>query len=125
MKRFLIALLALCVVPISGSWAQNTPTLLNDCTVTSITTGGTSQIVLAANPRRQYLLIQNPSATASGVTAEAVYVNVDAAAVATSKSIELLNSAAPLIFDRPGFVPTGDINMIAATTNHKFICKWD
>lgn len=122
--RLAIALLALLLVPVSAAMAQNTAQLTNDCSA-AITLGGTSQAALAANLGRRYLLIQNPSATVSGVSAEALYVNPDLVAAADGKSIELLNSGAPLIFSYPGFVPTGAINIIAATTNHKFICKWD
>ena len=121
--RIVLALIALlsCMLPAA---AQNLPQPLNDCSG-SITTGGTSQQVLAANTNRQYLFIENPSATVSGVSAESLFVNAGAAAAADGKSIEMANLGTPQTWNRPGMVPTAAINIIAATTGHKFVCKWN
>lgn len=102
-----------------------TPRPLNDCALVIIATGGTAVTAVAANLNRQYLIIQNPSATASGVGAESLFVNADGTAASDGHSVELANAAAPVIFSAPNYVPTGAISVVAATTNHKFVCKWN
>ena len=122
--KHLIAAMLLTVGLASPALAQsNTPQPMQDCSVT-LTTGGTSQTILAANPNRHYLFIENPSATVSGVSAESLFLNSDAAAASDGKSIELANVTSKE-FTFPGYVPTGDVRVNAATTAHKIICKWN
>lgn len=88
----------------------------------TVTTGGTSQVVFAANVNRVFLRCQNPSATLSGVAAESLFINYDAPASTTAvNSEELLNNGS--VNFSGDFVPKGQINITAATTGHKFVCK--
>lgn len=80
----------------------------------AITTGGTSQTLAAANAARRYLLIQNKRSAS-----ESFWVRVDGtAAVTDSPSIEVAPGVT-LTFEG-SFVPTGQVNVIAATTGTKF-----
>lgn len=82
----------------------------------TVTTGGTSQQVFAANTTRSYLMCQNPiSAT------EALFVNIGAAASTTAGSIELAPGAS--ISFQQQFIPTGTVNVTAVTTAHRYVCK--
>lgn len=84
----------------------------------TITSGGTAQTALAANPGRKYLLIQNPS-TAS----EVLWVSlVGTAAVDTEGSVSI-EAGGALVFEN-GFVPSSAVSVIAATTGHKFTIWW-
>lgn len=127
--NLLIAALVCLVLSSNPAGAQVTPKPMNECTITTVATGGTAVTAIAANLNRQFLLIQNPSATASGVAAESLFVNADAAAATDGHSIELANAstanAGTVIFSTPGYAPTGAISVIAATTGHKFVCKWN
>lgn len=120
-KYFWTSLFIAIVTIIAGpGWAQ-TPAPYNDCSG-SVTVGGTSQQVLGTNYNRRYLFIQNPSATVSGVASESLFTNNDAAATVTGTSDELTNLASKTY---TGYVPTGPVNVVAATTGHKFVCKWN
>lgn len=80
----------------------------------SITTGGTSQTVFAANSSRTWFLIQN-------ISSAVMYINFGAAAVADSNSIKLNTGA---FYENPShFCPSGTITIIGATTGQKFIAK--
>jgi len=81
----------------------------------TITAGGTAQQVFASQPGRAYLIIQNLDA------AETMYVNIGAAATAGSGSFQLL-SGGSLVFEN-GYIPSGSVSIIAATTGHKFTAK--
>lgn len=123
MKK-LIALACLAAFAMAApAAAQVTPAPMNDCS-SLIATGGTAVTALSTNLNRQYLFIENPSATVSGVTAESLFLNADAAAANDGKSQELGNVGS-VTFSKPGYVPTGPISLDAATTNHKFVCKWN
>lgn len=83
----------------------------------TITAGGTAQTGVAAKADRRYLLVQNKS-TAS----ESFWVNFGGtAAVADSPSIEIAPGVT-LTFES-GFVPSGAISVIAATTGTAFTIK--
>lgn len=93
---------------------------LTDASALSITTGGTSQTVFAANPNRRFMLIQNRSA-------DPLYINFGAAATADAHSLML----APLSGSVPGgsitfessFIPTQSISIIGTTTGDAFFAK--
>jgi hypothetical protein len=86
----------------------------------SVTTGGTSQQLAAANSTRKYLLLINLSDTI-------MWVNFGTAAVADQPSIPL--GPANAIYDggileyNAGVVPSGSVNLLCATTGKKFVCK--
>jgi hypothetical protein len=82
----------------------------------SITTGGASQQVFPSHPERSYLYCQNPIG-ASGP----LFVNIGAAASTAAGSYELAPGGT-MTFQVP-FVPTGAVNITAATTGQRFICK--
>lgn len=85
-----------------------------------IVTGGTSQQVFAYNPRRRYLLCQNPLDATEKLT-----VNVDGPAAIAAASIELAPGGSLTIgpLQEAGSVPAGPVNVNAATTGHRFVCK--
>ena len=80
----------------------------------TITTGGTAQQVIAANPIRNYLLVQNPSAAPESLF-------VDFGEVASTASIELVPGMT-LTFES-SFMTTQYVSMYAATTGHAFVIK--
>jgi hypothetical protein len=83
----------------------------------TITSGGTSQQLAAANATRQYLLIQNNSAAD-------LWVNFGVAAVANQPSIRLASGAQ--IEYSPGgtgVIPSQAVNIIGATTGQAFTAK--
>lgn len=80
----------------------------------TITSGGTSQQIFAANATRQYLIVQNLS---SGN----LYVNLGAAATTGSGSILLLPNSSFLMEDQ--FVSNQTVNIIGATTGQAFTAK--
>lgn len=81
-----------------------------------IATGGTTQQVFADSGARSYLMCQNPiSAT------EPLFVNIGAAASTAGGSIELAPGAS--VSYAENFIPTGAVNVTAATTAHRFVCK--
>jgi hypothetical protein len=83
----------------------------------SLTTGGTSQQVFAANANRRFLVCQNIDA------AEDAWINYGASAAAsTAGSFLLKANGGSYTFDG-NFVPSGTVNVVAATTGHKFTCK--
>lgn len=88
----------------------------------TITSGGTAQTAVPANPRRIFLRVENPpSAT------ETLYVCYDGAATtnATPNSTELLPGASDEFHNvgGNGYCPGGAVSVIAATTGHKFVIK--
>jgi hypothetical protein len=91
-------------------------------TTTTITAGGTSQVVFAARPGRRTLLLQNPSTAAlQGIaTAESLWLNYGAAAVVGPPSIEIVTGAL-LILDAQ--VDPQSVNLNAATTGHAFVAR--
>lgn len=90
----------------------------------SISVGGTSQTLAASNANRKRIVIQNPcTATSQGIaTAENLFLNfTSAATTAGGNSIEL--QACGSYDSGLGPVTTEQINVIAATTNHKYVAK--
>lgn len=83
----------------------------------TITTGGTAQVLLIAQPGRKYLFIQNP------ITATETLRFCPDVTATTLNSYELAPGGSAAFFD-DGFLPTGAISILAATTAHAFIAKW-
>lgn len=82
----------------------------------TLTTGGTSQQVFPANAGRYYVMCQNP------ITAtETLFVNFGSAASTSGGSYELA-AGGSITFDS-NFIPAGTVNVNAATTGHRFVCK--
>lgn len=82
----------------------------------TLTAGGTSQQVFAANAARIYLNCQNPVAAS-----ETLFINVGATASTTGGSFEL--GPGGTFSPPPGVTFTGTVSVNAATTGHRFICK--
>ena len=91
-------------------------------TTTTITAGGTSQVVFAARPGRRTLLLQNPSTAAlQGIaTAESLWLEYGKAAVVGPPSIEIVTGAFVLLDTQ---VDPQSININAATTAHAFVAR--
>ena len=107
--RRLVALAALALASCTPAYAQIDGS-------GTITTGGTSQVVFPARPARAYLSCQNP------ITAtETLFVNAPGDAGLTNGSWEL--AAGGSITFHTGFIPTGPVSVLGATTGHRFICK--
>jgi hypothetical protein len=83
----------------------------------TIAVGGTAQVLLAANPARKYLFIQNPI-----LATETLRFCPDVTST-TTNSFELAPGASFSFFE-DGFLPTGAISILAATGAHAFIAKW-
>ncbi len=116
MRKLLVAAaMSLLAIPAQAQQAVVRQSALVDGSGT-VTTGGTSQQVFAANPARSYLFCQNPIAAS-----EPLMINIGAAASTTAASYELA-AGGTMTFQVP-FVPTGVVNITAATTAHRFICK--
>src|SRR5688572_2418584 len=112
-----------------GDVSSSTPfpvTMISAGTVTNrsgtITSGGTSQQLAAANTARKYLYILNISDTI-------FWINFGTAAVADSPSIPLKAATSDgaadggsITFDS-SFVPSAAIHIIGATTGKKFVAK--
>jgi hypothetical protein len=104
-----------------GAWTDAVPDLvaapfagpLTNCSGT-ITSGGTSQQVAAANPTRRYLLFEN-------VSNADLWVRFGAAAVQNQPSYRLF-SGGSLVMES-GFVSTQSVNVIGATTGQAFTCN--
>lgn len=96
---------------VSGQWGT-----LTDGS-TTITAGGTSQQVFAANTSRAYLICQNLDPT------EDLWLNfTSAAAILTAGSIDIKAGGGAYVMEN-NFVSTEAINLNATTTGHKFTCK--
>lgn len=89
----------------------------------SIVVAATSQQLMAANPARKYLFVQNPSTlTGQGIAAaETLFIRfgASAATVNTGTSIELVAGATFIM--ESNYVSTQAVQVIATTINHKFI----
>lgn len=88
----------------------------------NITTGGTSQQLMAVNANRKYLIIVNPT-----VATENLYINFTSAATVAIAQATATSSIpiAPGGSYNLGFseITTEAVNIIAATTAHAFIAK--
>lgn len=81
----------------------------------TITTGGTAQAALAANPNRTGYDIQNQSAGSLWVRDDGT------AATADDNSMEIVAGA---LYETPiGFRPTGAVSIIGATTGQAFFVR--
>lgn len=109
--RILILFLTLAFFPLTGEAIENTPA---DGSGT-ITTGGTSQVIFAANPNRRYLEIQN-------VSDETMYINFGSAASASSASYMIAANGGAYI-NASNYCPTTTITIISATTGKRFVAK--
>ncbi len=92
----------------------------------TITLGGTSQTLAAANATRRYLLISNPPDAASqGIaTAEKLCVNFTSAASLTAAGSVCLNPGVTMVVSAVGgFVSTELVTVIGATTGHVYTAK--
>lgn len=80
----------------------------------TITTGGTSQQLLAQDQDRQYLLIQN-------LGTGDLWINFGVAAVQSQPSIRIPQNAE--YTEEGNFVSGEAVNIIASDTGHPFTCK--
>lgn len=108
-------------VYVAGWGASMTPSLKTDQLSGSltnrsgtITAGATAQTIAAALATRRYFFLQN-------VSTGDLWVNFGTTAVAAQPSIKLLPEAV-LEYDG-GFVPTGLVSLIGATTGQAFVAK--
>lgn len=92
------------IVPPVGSWTDRSG---------SITSGGTSQQVAAANTSRKAFEIQN-------ISDEVMWLGIGVTAAADSTSFKI---AAGDSYYMDGFISTQAINIIGATTGKKFVAK--
>lgn len=81
----------------------------------TITSGGASQQVMAANASRKYLLVQNNSVAA-------LWVNFTGAAVTTQPAIQLAANGGSIVMEG-SFVSTEAVTIIGATTGQVFTAK--
>jgi hypothetical protein len=84
----------------------------------TITAGGTSQQVCAANPNRRYLILQN-------LASEDLYFNFSNAAVIGQPSFRLgaKGTADDSFVMEAGYVSTEAVYIIGATTGDAFVAK--
>ncbi|MDO8614615.1 MAG: hypothetical protein Q7T33_02625 [Dehalococcoidia bacterium] len=92
-------------IPVAGSQTDRSST---------ITTGGTSQQVMAANSSRKYLFFQNVSDTD-------MWINFGTAAVATQPSIYVKTLTGYVL--EGSFVDTQALNVLCATTGKAYTAK--
>jgi hypothetical protein len=97
----------------AGSLRPNTGTLTDNSGTTSATPSTSAQI-MAANPTRKYLLIQN-------VSANTLWINFTTAATTTQPSIELLPGGS--LVQETGFVSTEAINGICTVASSAYVAK--
>lgn len=82
----------------------------------TVTTGGTSRQVFAANDGRNYLFCQNPIDATEKLTIDfgrAASLTTGAIELAPGGSINFLGAA----------VPIASVNVNAATSGHRYVCK--
>lgn len=84
----------------------------------TVTAGNTSQQLMAANTSRRYLFVYNPRSTAGG---NSLWIDFGTAAVKDQPSIEIEPGASFVQEDM--FVSDQAVNIIGATTGHKFVAK--
>lgn len=81
----------------------------------TVTTGGTSQQIMAVNANRKSIIIENPIAAT-----ETLFFNFTSAASTTTDSIGLAPGG---IYSPTNFISTEAINVTATTTGHAFVAK--
>lgn len=112
-SKLLIFFLVAAFFPLTGNAVDNP---LQDATTLSITTGGTSQQIFAANPNRRTFIFQNKSD-------ESMYLNFGAAATA-SGGTSILIAANGGAYECPAnYCSTQTINVVSATTGKVFAAK--
>jgi len=99
-------------VAVSGSVTASSPTGTLTNSSSTITTGGTSQQVVATNSSRKYFAIQNISDTA-------MYLGVGYTPTTTT-GILLSASGGGFVFES-SFIPTSAINILCATAGKAFV----
>lgn len=82
----------------------------------TVTTGAASKQVFAYDGARQFLFCLNPIAET-----EPLYVNIGQTATATGSSIELAPGGSVTFANN--FIPVQNVNVTAATTGHRYVCK--
>lgn len=80
----------------------------------TITSGGASQVLAAANTSRKYFFVLN-------LSAENLWINFTTAAAATQPSIKLIPGSSFVMED--SFISTEAINILGATTASPFCAK--
>lgn len=80
----------------------------------AVTNANASQLAVAANPGRKYLLLQNPSDTD-------MWVDFGVAAVADSPSIQLAANGGSLVMDV--WVSRLSVNILCSAAGKKFTAK--
>jgi len=121
MKKLLLAVFLLTVF-VSGWAAITEPGGVVDQNIQArgpisvisgtVTTGGVSQVALASNQFRRYILIQNPS-----TMTEPLFINFGSAA-ASATTIEI-SVGQTLVFES-SFMTIEAINVYAASTGHRY-----
>lgn len=86
----------------------------------TITTGGTRQQAAASNAARKFIEIGNPNANVGSGGESLWYSLVGNAAVNGQGSVELTPGGVARYDSQ--FIPTSAIDVVAATTGHKFYC---
>ena len=81
----------------------------------AITLGGTAQTLMAANPNRKYLYVQN-------VSSNLLWINFGSSAVQDEPSIKLMPDSDAFKLDAKSIV-TALVSIIGATTGQKFTAK--
>lgn len=84
----------------------------------TIAAGNVSQQLLAAQPDRRFLLIENVHAT------EDMWINFGIPAVQNQPSILIKAGGGVFIMTIADFISTQTINIIATTLGHPFTCKY-
>lgn len=110
MKTKLLILFTILAFAFPCLAIDNTPV---DATTRTITTGGASQAVFAANSNRRYLLIQNQSDTD-------MYINFGAVAAAGTTSVKIIPGSSYQDNQNP---PTTTVTIVCATTGKAFAAK--
>jgi len=90
-----------------------------------ITTGGTSQVGLAADPARLWVEIHNPTLKSDGTTAETEALRFNWGAACTAlNSVTLAPGGTATYAADAEHCPTDALHVLAATTGHVYIIKW-
>ena len=89
----------------------------------AITTGGTSQLGLAANLATTYIMIHNPGYTSTGTqNTNWLFFNFGVANLATYTSLGLAPGAYYIL--ETNFISTDQINVMGALTNQPYVIKY-
>lgn len=104
-------------VTVNATVTASTPGALTEAATGAITSGGTSQQVFAASAARLYLSCQNIDAS------EDMWVRYGAsAAAANAAGSWLIKAGGGSITFEGSFIDNQAVQIIAATTGHKFTC---